>query len=385
MRYDIPIEVANKIVDEFKNYLDTNFNFMDRTGYIIAAVDRDRVGSLHMGAKKVIDENLDLLYVTEDMKLANTKEGINMAIKIKGYTIGVLGITGSKDKIMQYATIVRRMTEIMLEDYMVKEEIRLKRHIRYRFIEQWLKDPNPVYNSYLVDKADSLNIDLETRRRVVAITIDKYNELNSTLEGQKIIDAIDDIVREFTEVNENFIYLYLPSHYTFLISSRETSFLPKLKHLQEKVKKEFSKNLRIGIDGKELGDTILIDSYDQAIKAMNIAKNKNSNIVFFNEFIVENFLYDISKDRMDHYLDLLFENIKPEDIKETIKFIDLYFEKEGSIKDIAKALYVHNNTIQYRIQKLIDQTGYDIRKPSQTIYFHLLLKFYKISFGLDDK
>lgn len=382
MKYDIPINVANKIVNEFKNYLDTNFNFMDRTGYIIAAVDPDRVGKLHMGAKKVIDEDLDYLFVTEDMKLANTKEGINMAIKINGQTVGVLGITGSKEKIMQFAMIVRRMTEIMLEDYMYQEEVRLKRHIRYRFIEQWLKDPNPIYNPYLVEKASSLGIDLETKRRVVTITINKYDELNSTLDGQKIIDAIDDIVREFAEENENFIYLYLPSYYTILISSKETSFIPKLNDLHDKVKEEYSQNLRIGIDGNEIGSTILIDSYSQAINAMKIAEDKNSKIVFFNELIVENFLYDISRYRMNHYLDLFFENVKPEEIKEIINFVDLYFQKEGSIKEIASSLYVHNNTIQYRIQKLIDQTGYDIRKPSETIYFHLLLKFYKVSFGL---
>lgn len=115
---------------------------------------------------------------------------------------------------------------------------------------------------------------------------------------------------------------------------------------------------------------------------MEIAKNKNSGLVFFNEFIVENFLYDIPKFRMNHYLELFFKNIKHDEIKETMRFIDLFFEKDGALTNIANKLYVHKNTVQYKILKLISQTGYDIRKPSEAIYFHLALKFYKILFGL---
>lgn len=185
VKYNIPIKVANKIVDEFKNYLDTNFNFMDNQGYIIAAVDKNRVGSLHMGAKKLLEENLDFLFVTDDMKLANTKEGLNMVIKVRGEACGVLGITGSKTKTMQYAKIVKRMTEIILEDYIIQEEIRLKRHIRYRFIEQWLKEENPIENIYLKNKAFSLGIDLNKKRRVITLALSKFEYLNANLEGQK--------------------------------------------------------------------------------------------------------------------------------------------------------------------------------------------------------
>ena len=385
MRYIIPIKIANTIVDELKTHVNTNFNFMNHEGYIIAAVDKERVGNLHMGAKKVLDEDLDILFVTDEMNLANTKEGINMAIKIKGQAVGVLGITGKKDQIMQYATIVKRMTEIMLEDYMFQEEIRLKRHIIYRFIEQWIKEENPLRNKDLIEKSESLGIDLNKKRRVITLTLDNYDKLNSTLEGQKIIDAIDDIVREFTEENPTFLYLYLPSHYTFIVSSSEINFIPLLKKLCKLIKYKHKENLRIGIDSDESGNISLSQPYQQALKAMEIARKKQLYIVFYNEFMLENFLYDIAPERMQHYLDLFLDKIKPDEVNDYINLIDLFFQYEGSIKQIAKAKFVHINTIQYRLQKLIDFTGYDIRKPSESIYFQLLLRFYRILTSTQDK
>ena len=41
-----------------------------------------------------------------------------------------------------------------------------------------------------------------------------------------------------------------------------------------------------------------------------------------------------------------------------------YFNAQGSIQKAADNLYIHKNTLQYRISKLKEIKGLDVRKPT---------------------
>ena len=55
--------------------------------------------------------------------------------------------------------------------------------------------------------------------------------------------------------------------------------------------------------------------------------------------------------------------------------IRLYFAEKGNLERMAEALYVHRNTVQYRIQKMQKRTGYDLRTPRDAciLYFASVL------------
>ena len=49
---------AQSIVEEVGAVVGQNINMMDRRGYVIASTDETRIGSLHEGARKLIEEHL---------------------------------------------------------------------------------------------------------------------------------------------------------------------------------------------------------------------------------------------------------------------------------------------------------------------------------------
>ena len=51
-------QVAQSIVEEVGAVVGQNINMMDRRGYVIASTDETRIGSLHEGARKLIEEHL---------------------------------------------------------------------------------------------------------------------------------------------------------------------------------------------------------------------------------------------------------------------------------------------------------------------------------------
>lgn len=381
--YEISKEFARKIVYELKTHINANFNFMDKSGVIIASVDPTRIGGLHLGAKQIIDKSLEMFYISAEMENENTKEGINLALKVFGEIVGVVGITGKKDKVMPYATIVKKMTEIMIEGSIIKEDSRLKRHIKYRYIEDLLANPALSKNHDFITRGIEIGIDIRLKRRAVVFSLKNYADLIVSIEGQRIIDSIDDIVREFADYNTKILYLYLPSHYTFFYNVDDFRFENKLYKLGNKINQMFNQRLIFGI-GDIISDKMSYrNSYTQALRAKELAVKIGKSIVYYDELQLENYLLDIDMDKMNSFINAFSEKIPRSDLLLYIQIIDAYFESDGSIKLIAKNFYLHKNTIQYRLQKMFEFTGFDIRKPSHAIYYYFFLEFYRILYGVE--
>lgn len=53
--------------------------------------------------------------------------------------------------------------------------------------------------------------------------------------------------------------------------------------------------------------------------------------------------------------------------RELLETIRLYFQYDGQTERMAAALYLHKNTVHYRLQKLKEKTGYSIRVPREGV------------------
>ena len=60
-----------------------------------------------------------------------------------------------------------------------------------------------------------------------------------------------------------------------------------------------------------------------------------------------------------------------------MNLIECYFAYEGSIGKMADAMFMHKNTLQNKVKKLIEITGEDIRLPSNTPVFFMAMTFYQ--------
>lgn len=134
-------ETAQEIVEEIGGEIGAHINLMDERGYIIASTDASRIGNLHEGARRIIQNHLPELYITREMENAMTKKGINLPLVVDENVVGVVGITGDREKVYGYGNIVRRMTEILIADSIQKDAKRYERRQRYYLLEEWLDNP----------------------------------------------------------------------------------------------------------------------------------------------------------------------------------------------------------------------------------------------------
>jgi DNA-binding PucR family transcriptional regulator len=76
---------------------------------------------------------------------------------------------------------------------------------------------------------------------------------------------------------------------------------------------------------------------------------------------------------MNSYLDSL------EGDEEIIKTLKTYLESNMNVSHTAKKLYIHRNSVQYRIDKFIENTGVDIKNFQEAVTVYLLLNYKRLA------
>ncbi len=108
---DFPLELADKIVKMLNQVTNNNVNFMNDQGVIIASIQKNRIGSIHEGAKRIMAGEIDELAITveEAEKMTGAMPGYNGVVTYKDQRIGCIGLSGDPVtmKPLQYlATII---------------------------------------------------------------------------------------------------------------------------------------------------------------------------------------------------------------------------------------------------------------------------------------
>lgn len=366
---------AQSIVEEIGREINEHINFMDQEGYIVASTDMARLGTLHTGARRIIEEKLPELYITEEMENPTTRLGINLPITIRGEIVGVVGITGEKERVAGYGNIVRRMTEIMVEDSRMKDHRKYDRRVRYRFMEEWIARSGAYYDRNFVERGIQIGIDIMRPRRAMVIHFARYSKLSATQEGQRKLEEMESAVRHYVD-REGVLYLREPLKQICLTAACDDESIRKLaEHIRKLLWDKYEERIIIGIDSVNGGSLHISQLCKEAERAAEAGRQ--DEIVFYKDLYVELFLHDISDDVRAEYLEKLFPGVREEELDAYMKLIDVFFEEDGSLARMSDKLYMHKNTIQYKLKKMEALNGLDIRTPGGAAVYYMALQFYQ--------
>ncbi len=117
-------------------------------------------------------------------------------------------------------------------------------------------------------------------------------------------------------------------------------------------------------------------SYRAAWRALEIGRmfHPERKLYAFSRLVLERFLSEINRELGMRYFHMLF-NRKTQRLfnEEMLHTIDMFFAKDLNLSDTARQLYIHRNTLVYRLDKIQRQTGLDLRKFEDAITFRMLL------------
>ena len=64
-----------------------------------------------------------------------------------------------------------------------------------------------------------------------------------------------------------------------------------------------------------------------------------------------------------------------------VQTIDAYFKNHGNISQTAETLFIHRNTLLYRLDRIQDLTNHDLNQSNMRLALHLALKFRQLNSG----
>jgi carbohydrate diacid regulator len=362
---------AMKIVTEISDIIGQHVNMMDENGMIIASTDPQRVSTFHGGAAALIRTRSRVLVIDNDGQFEGSRQGINLPLMLNDNLVGVLGVTGEYREVLKYGQIIKKMTEAMLLENYMHQQKKIDDRIHSRFLDEWILDGMPV-TADTVERGARLGIDVRLQYRVVVAVIADLRRYSDTPEGQIMIDNINRRVRGGMEATPNGIFTKTATKMICLLPRvADDAITEKAAAILEDIERRFGVALYAGIDGRAENAH---QSYLQASKAVQACAD-NKRICLYDAIGLEIFMDEIPINSRMAFVRRVFRDC---DEKETAAWADMlqvYFDTNGSISQTADRLFIHKNTLQYKLHKLFEKTGYDPRKLSDSALIYLAMQF----------
>ncbi len=265
--------------------------------------------------------------------------------------------------------MVGKMVVFQIQNLLVAYKERFDKD---NFIKNLLLD-----NLLLVDiynRAKKLHIDINSRRVVFVVETDSENDI-TTVESVKSI---------FTQKSKDFITAVDEKNIIIVKELRDSDSYSDM----DKVAKSVINVL--AADGKNnihvSYGTIVNEikevsrSYKEAKMALDVGKifYGEKNIVAYNNLGIGRLIYQLPLSLCKMFIKEIFDGKSPDDLdEETLTTINKFFENNLNVSETSRQLYIHRNTLVYRLDKLQKSTGLDLRVFEDAITFKIALMVVK--------
>ena len=121
-------------------------------------------------------------------------------------------------------------------------------------------------------------------------------------------------------------------------------------------------------------------SYKEARMALDVGKIffDEKDIIAYSALGIGRLIYQLPIPLCKMFIKEIFDGKSPDDFdEETLTTINKFFENSLNVSETSRQLYIHRNTLVYRLDKLQKSTGLDLRVFEDAITFKIALMVVK--------
>lgn len=273
----------------------------------------------------------------------------------------VLVAKGSSDD----AYMIGKVAVCQIQNLIIAYKERLDKN---NFIQNLLLD-----NLLLVDvynRAKKLRIDTEARRVVYMVETKTEKDTNAmeTVKSlfasrpKDFITAVDEhsiiIVKELKDTDE------------------QADMEQTARMLVDMLNAEAMSQVRVSFGNPVHEIKSVSRSYKEAKMALEVGKifYAEKNIVPYSQLGIGRLIYQLPIPLCEMFMKEVFgENLPDTFDEETLSTINKFFENNLNVSETSRQLYVHRNTLVYRLEKLEKSTGLDIRVFDDALTFKIAM------------
>ena len=240
------------------------------------------------------------------------------------------------------------------------------------FVKNLLRD-----NLLLVDiynRSKKLHIEVE-QRRVAFLIQAEYEKDQNLLEATKEVEsgADSDFI---TAVDEKSIVYVTPVNG----NEGQAQFIQHAKEIKEGLNEYGIKDAKIAIGN--VAETIkdVSRSYKEAQIALEVSNifYEDASVIAYNQLGIGRLIYQLPLPLCKMFIREVFGDYSPDSIdEETLATIDKFFENNLNVSETSRQLFIHRNTLVYRLDKIQKNTNLDLRNFEDAIAFKIALMVVK--------
>ena len=236
------------------------------------------------------------------------------------------------------------------------------------FIKNLLLD-----NLLLVDiynRAKKLHIEADVRRVVMILELEQERE-HSSMESVKSL---------FGGKSKDFITAVDEKSIIIVKELEENEGYEEMDKLAQTIldtlglEKENNTHIAYGTIVSELKE--VSRSYKEARMALDVGKifSPEKDVIAYSSLGIGRLIYQLPIPLCKMFIKEIFGGKSPDDFdEETLVTIDKFFENSLNVSETSRQLYIHRNTLVYRLDKLQKSTGLDLRVFEDAITFKIAL------------
>lgn len=339
-------------VHQMKDAIERTVGVIDDTSAVIACSELGRIGEIQsyvsietIPTSEVIVRN-GLTYKTFE-----THSKVDYAVFVEG-TDEIAG---------RYANMLAISLSNIKQYYDEKYD-------RGNFIKNVILDNILPGDIYL--KARELRFSSDVSRVVLLIrTISKSDAATFDIIQNLFPEKSKDFV---ININENEIALVKEIRPT-----TETKDLEKLaRSIIDTLTSELNIKAVVGIGTTVLGVKELARSFKEAQVSLEVSKvfDTDKTIVSYDNLGIARLIYQLPTTLCEMFLNEVFKRGSIESLdRETLFTIQKFFENNLNVSETSRKLFVHRNTLVYRLEKIKKLTGLDLREFDHAIVFKVAL------------
>lgn len=97
------------------------------------------------------------------------------------------------------------------------------------------------------------------------------------------------------------------------------------------------------------------------------------------ELLLERLIYSIPMEQRRHFLEQAGDHGVLFSDNETLSTLETFFQLDCNVSETAKRLYIHRNTLLYRLDKIKQETNLDVRSFGDAVLVKLTMLLYKVT------
>ena len=340
------------IIHQMKDAIDRTIGVIDETSVVIACSELGKIGE--------VNENVN------SETLSST-----VPFVVNGYTYKSFGnsakaeyavfVSGNDDYAQRYVQLLAISLSNIKQYYDEKYD-------RSNFIKSVILDNILPGDIYL--KARELHFNSEVTRVCLLIKITSKTDVSSYDIIQNLFpDKSKDFVININETEIALVKEIKPN-----IDSKDLEKLAS--SIVDTLSSEFYTHCVVGIGTTVTGIKDLAKSFKEAQVALEVGKvfDTERTIISYDNLGIARLVYQLPTTLCEMFLREVFKKGSIESLdQETLFTIQKFFENNLSVSETSRKLFVHRNTLVYRLEKIKKLTGLDLREFEDAIVFKVAL------------